>query len=813
MLRVAVDSPADARTTATALVSVLAAIAEVAPVLIAIDDIQWLDDASARALEFAVRRMPNRAGVLATVRSGSTQHSALGMDRALPAERFSRIVVGPLSLAALRLVINAQLHTSLPRSVLARVAETSGGNPFFAVEMVRSRSITSGAVSTPRGVPKLALERIASLSANAREAVLVAALLSRPTVGVVTSALARSVEAERAVIEAEEAGVLITVRGRVRFSHPLLASAVAAAASDIRRRQLHRRLAEVVSDSEERARHWAEAATEPDEPTAAVVESGARQALLRGAYDAAIELFEASRRLTPAGRDEALTRRRLGQAHATLKTGDVTAARALAEGAATDGLPPALTVERLGLLAEVEWDEGRTTMSAEYLDRALHEAAADRALSAQILTRLVLVEVPADPARALEHADQAMRLVSEANEPHLLSSILVDRFTAGVLLGRGARVELLAQGLELEARAGPAAYPQPVPLIWFQSVDDVEATIARHDREDTWARERGDERMRAERAGYLALVHLQSGQWDQAEEIAERSCATLAEVDPTGRAAFTFAWRAEIDAYRGRLDRARSTLTPLVDEAARTEKAWWGAILLSRLGFVEYCAGSHEAVDAALSRMRRLLDSAGIREPFLARTEPFYIDSLLALGKLDQARLELDRLEERGRTIPRLWIDVTLPRARAQVRAAAGDPAGALRALDEVPADSASRLPFELASAWLVRGRVHRRLKQRRSAADAFREALTIFEQLGAPIWAERANGELAMVGPRRHTQVELTATELRVAELAASGLTNREVARATFMSAKTVETHLASIYRKLGIHSRAELGARVARQ
>jgi DNA-binding NarL/FixJ family response regulator len=122
-------------------------------------------------------------------------------------------------------------------------------------------------------------------------------------------------------------------------------------------------------------------------------------------------------------------------------------------------------------------------------------------------------------------------------------------------------------------------------------------------------------------------------------------------------------------------------------------------------------------------------------------------------------------------------------------------------------------LPFELASAWLVRGRVHRRLKQRRSAADAFREALTIFEQLGAPIWAERANGELAMVGPRRHTQVELTATELRVAELAASGLTNREVARATFMSAKTVETHLASIYRKLGIHSRAELGARVARQ
>jgi DNA-binding NarL/FixJ family response regulator len=231
------------------------------------------------------------------------------------------------------------------------------------------------------------------------------------------------------------------------------------------------------------------------------------------------------------------------------------------------------------------------------------------------------------------------------------------------------------------------------------------------------------------------------------------------------------------------------------------------------LGFVEYCAGSYEAVEVALIRMRRLLDSAGVREPFLARTEPFYIDSLLALGKLDQARVELDRLEERGRTIPRLWIDVTLPRARALVRAAEGDPAAALRALDELRSDSASRLPFELASARLVRGLLHRRLKQRRSAADAFREALTIFERLGAPTWAERARGELAMVGPRRHSQIELTATELRVAELAASGLTNREVAQATFMSAKTVETHLASVYRKLGIHSRAELGARVARQ
>jgi tetratricopeptide (TPR) repeat protein len=444
--------------------------------------------------------------------------------------------------------------------------------------MVRSLATgTAGApLPRPRGVPKLALERVSRLSPGAREVVLVAALLSRPTVATVTSALPDDVEALPAIVEAEDAGVLVTEQGRVRFSHPLLASAVSGAVSDTRRRALHRRLAGVVTDAEEWARHLYQAAVDPDEQTAAVVETGARQAMTRGAYDASAELFEAACRLTPGDGREDRTRRTLGQALATLKAGDVAAARVLADGAATDGLPAALSVERFRLLAEVEWDDGRTVLSTEYLERALEAAAGDREQSAAILTRLVLVGVPADPARALEHAEQAMRLLSEDREPQLLSSILIDRFSAGVLLGRGARTELLDRGLALEARAGPAAYPSPVPLIWFQCIDDVEATIARHEREDTWARERGDDRMRAERVGYLALMHLHGGRWDLAEELSERSCDTLAELDISGRFAYAFAWRSQIDACRGRLDRALSTLTPLVEEADRTETAWWG---------------------------------------------------------------------------------------------------------------------------------------------------------------------------------------------------------------------------------------------
>jgi tetratricopeptide (TPR) repeat protein len=347
----------------------------------------------------------------------------------------------------------------------------------------------------------------------------------------------------------------------------------------------------------------------------------------------------------------------------------------------------------------------------------------------------------------------------------------------GVLLGRGARRELLKRGLALKTRAGPAVHPHPGPLTWFQCVDDIEGTRARHAREDSWARERGDDRMRAERLGYPAMVELQAGQWDLAEQHAGCSCETLEQGDVSGRSAYAFAWRSLIDAYRGRIDRARTTLQPLVAEAARTEKAWWGAILLSVVGFVEFAAGNHEAADAALTRMRDLLDGIGIKDGLLDRTEPFHVESLISLGQLDRARDVFARLEERGQTIPRAWIDVTVPRTRALILAAAGDPAAALNALDELDLTTASRLPFELARAWLVKGRLHRRLKQqRRLAAKAFTEARAMFEQLGAPAWALQASSELARVGPRRRAPDELTATELRVAGLAAAGMTNREV-------------------------------------
>jgi hypothetical protein len=206
----------------------------------------------------------------------------------------------------------------------------------------------------------LVADRLNILSAEAQSVVLAAAALSRPTVPLVLDAMSAESDALPAILEAEEAGVLVTEHERIRFTHPLLASSVYGCATDGRRRQLHRRLAEVVTDAEERARHLAQSVTEADEATAAEIEQAAREVLMRGANDAAAELFEASYRLTPADRREALARRRLGQAATRLRAGENADARRLAESAvAAEGLPAALQAEGFELLASIELDRSR----------------------------------------------------------------------------------------------------------------------------------------------------------------------------------------------------------------------------------------------------------------------------------------------------------------------------------------------------------------------------------------------------------------------------------------------------------------------
>ena len=808
LLRRAADAPTDPRTIATALTGVFQALGARRPLVIAIDDAQWLDPATRRALEFAVRRLPQRVGVVVTSRAFADTTTPLGLDRALDSERFEHVVLGPLSMAALHHVVDQALTIKLSRPTLVRVAETSGGNPFFAVEI--ARAIGRDGVAHPAdpiplsGVLRdLVSERLSRLSAPAWEAALVSAALSHPTGTNVAAALG-SAEAAAALLEAEEAGILGWDGDRLRFTHPLLASAIYGSVAAGRRRALHRRLADVVNEPEERARHLARGITTADERVAQEIEDAAGLAERRGAPEAAGELFEAACRLTPAERREELARRMLGRAVALETTGDLDGASALARDVAERAPTASLRARALLQLGSLVTYTGTLEARLAYQEHALTEGGDDPTLRVEILLAL-FEQIGVDAVKAAARATEATALLREDGDPALLARAKIHLFIVEAILGHGARSELLAEALRTEDRA--AGRPLLYPLIWFHWVDDLEATRTRYRLQEDHVRDLGDVIGVAELGEFLAMAEFRAGNWDLAERTIEEACASLAQFEVRGPATASFADRSVIDAHRGRLERARRTVDDIVDDE-RIDLIW-RMVGHSAQGAIEFCAGNNDAADRAWTAMRDEARLIGWTDNLDDRSEPDHVESLIALGKLDDARRILDHLEWRGRTLPRPWIGATLPRARALVLAAQGTLDDAIAVLDATPEISA--LPFERARLLLVRGQIERRANRKLAARDSLSAALSTFERLGSPPWEQRTRAELERLGLRHRAPDELSATERRIAELTASGMTNRQVAEAAFVSPKTVEANLARVYQKLGIRSRAELGARMA--
>lgn len=230
---------------------------------------------------------------------------------------------------------------------------------------------------------------------------------------------------------------------------------------------------------------------------------------------------------------------------------------------------------------------------------------------------------------------------------------------------------------------------------------------------------------------------------------------------------------------------------------------------LAVLGFLELSLGRPAEADAHLSRAVELERQMGVREPAYFRVVPDEIEALVALGRLDQAEALLAPFEAAGRDLDRAWTIATGARCRALLSAARGDLAGAsAAAVEAVQVHDRLPLPFELGRTLLVRGSVERRAKRKREARDTLTKASEVFDGLGAALWADKARAEMARIGGRAPSSLELTPTEDRVAALVAAGSTNREVADALFVSIHTVEANLKRIYRKLGIRSRSQLAS-----
>ena len=816
LLRTESSRPIELRAVATAVISLLEQLATVQPVLVAVDDLQWLDPSSERVLAFVARRLPMRTGLLVSRRVVSDAPPSLLLD-AVPAEQLQSELLPPLSVAALHHVVREQIGITLTRPVLSQLATASGGNPLFALEIVRALSRPpEGAgliepLPAPPALHRLLATRIEELSAPARTMLLVVAAMSRPTEAAVARVLTSEVS-KPTLVEARDADVLISEQGRLRFTHPLIASVLYWAASDGDRRAVHLDLVESVDDLEERARHLALATDQPSQEVSAELEAAAGGAAFRGAQDTAANLFAAAARLTPPSAPEDQARRVLGHATALNSVGEFAAAQAAAARALeAAGAASPVRTNALLLLAAIAWFNGDASTAITDMEDALAVTARAGGRLGPIHALLVRVCFSLDFPAALEHAQLAEALLAEADETSLLAQVLIDQQFGAAMIGVSKPAGLIERALALEANhPGQDEAPQPMPLLWFHCTDDIEAARDRFAIEERWYRERGEDVWLADRLSHIAVAELRAGHVESAERYADAGCAAVEALTLGGPRAMVFEKRALVDAHCGRVERARATAQELLTRFESTDQPWWAALTLSTLAFAEFAAGDGRAADAALADMRQRADRVGVVDILFDRSEPFHIEALLELGDVDGAREALQRLEMRGQRLGRPWISAALPRSRALIAAHDGDVDAALAELEALDLDHLRRLPFEMGWTLLVKGRLQRRARQKRRASETLGAARDLFLGLRAPGFAERAESELARTGLHRAGQ-ELTPTELRIAMLAADGATNREIAQAAFISPKTVEANLARVYRKLGIRSRAELGARMS--
>jgi len=812
------NAVAEQRTVATAVRSLLTELASQVPVLLAVDDVQWLDSASAATLEFVLRRLrAERIGFLASRRL--SEPARLAVDVLVDPDVLARTTIGPLSLAGVHTLLKERLAFAPPRSVLVRIHAASAGNPLFALELGRLLDeLGVPAAGEPLPVPfdvqALVETRIARLPAPTREVLLAAAALDNPRGETIRLALGRAIDGD---LEPAERGQIVEYEADlITFEHPLFAAAMLSSATTAERRRIHRRLAEIVEGSDKQARHLALSVEGRDESTAAIVHSAARVALFRGAPAAAAELTDLALRLGEPG-SETERLRILDLADYLFAAGESARARGVLEEIHTwEGWSPRLQARALARLGELVCHAEHAASAIGFLEQMLREPLPVEARAA-VHTHLSWSTSEVDAARAARHADAALALlepVGEDADPGIHASALYMRLRAHVLLGQGLERDLVDRIRNIEARLPPERWSidraSPDVAYWLRHVDELEASRTELEQNLREAVEGGNESGQLHNLVHLAITECWAGNLELAHHQA-LSAVRLAEELKAGFAALLAAEAlALVEAHLGNVDDVRAIVERHPRPSSRT---WHGTILFrAALGLVELSAGDYKAADVHLRAALETAEHVGCGEPAMHRMHANAAEAAVALGDLERAEQIGDFLEEHGERTNRRWSLATGARVRALIAAARGDLAGALAASEQaLERHEELPMPFERARTLLVKGVIERRARRRSRAKNSFEQALEIFEQIGARLWAERARAELDRVGLRRTPGHELTAGERRVAELAAQGLTNREVAAVLFMSPKTVEANLSRAYRKLGISSRAELGAHMA--
>jgi DNA-binding CsgD family transcriptional regulator len=797
----------DDRAVAAAFLGALWIIAADGPVVVAVDDMQWLDGASGQTLAFALRRLGDeRVGVLGTIRVSPEETEPAVLVGAVPHERLSRISLAPLSVGALYELVGGRLGARLSRATLLRLHDTSGGNPFYALELARAL-VESGQdpgpgepLPVPAGLRELVESRLGRLSPRAREALLAASALSQPTRELVPD--------DGALEEAADEGVVELDGDAIRFTHPLLASIHYASASPQRRRDVHKRLAEVVREPEEHARHLGLAIEGTDEVVAQALEAAARRARDRGALVAAAELMDDAQRRTPRSKPRQLKRRRLAAADAHYAAGDPNRALEPLEEELERSAPGPERAEVLWGIGKIKYEGEDTRVGGHYFQRALAEAAGDERLRASILESLSFPAIKEEGFRAArEYARQAVELAERVGDRATLARALAQLGYLEWSCDEGVKTELFERAVALEDELGGLEidYGPSARYAWVLcncgSHNEARPLLERLVQR---GRESGDAAVNLP-LFLLANIELDTGEWASAEahsweayDVAVQTGREAAEP----RGLYTL---AIVEAARGQTEDARQHAE---DALVMTEDRGWnsggprGALCFLELTLEHYSA-AYEVLLPAIETYRKL-GVVMVGQTFKGS------EALAGMGRPDDGRALLqEAFDKASATMQLPWASAAATRSYGLLAEAEGD-------LERAESDLGRAVgvgrevgwPFELGQSLLALGAVQRRAQKKQAARRTLDEAVAILDELGAKPWAERARRELGRIGGRKAARAGLSTTESEIVELVVAGCSNKEVALALHLSPKTVEWNLSKVYRKLGVHSRTELAA-----
>jgi DNA-binding CsgD family transcriptional regulator len=797
-----------------ATLAILSLAAADRPLLVLVDDLHWLDPPSAQAILFAARRLLHEG--VAILLSSRPEHDVMGQIEGLPV-----LEVRPLG---------AEQAAELARSVASRdlgsdeveaLVAGTGGNPLAIVEAAREvgrPGSSPASVFLPLPVAdriRVGVERrLAALDDLERRAVLIAATAgNRAPCALVDRALAVLGSSLDALDAAECAGVLQVRNDVVEFEHPLTRSAAYALAGSRARRTAHGALASTLpAGSAERAWHLAAAAVGPDAEAAAALEMAGQDALARGAPSTAGRAFDRAAALSAD--PEAAARRLLLSGDAARLAGSPDHAREVITRALESSGDPLMRADALGLLFEMDTWRAPVATARSIAAEAARLAEVDRTRAARMLAEAAAALARSGSiSQGVEFAERAYAQITD-------QGLTDDTVELALLFARvmDARAPEAVEPLVALGERLLSMPPSAHTLALLQQVAWIETWVERYaaagvllDHAVAVGRSQAPGTLpmalatRAELWFRLGQFHQALADTTEAASLA----ADFAQPHPRGLA---LTCQARIQACIG----GDSACRTAAEDAARIGSelggadspiASWGA---PALGLLELARGRPEAAIPHLEKLVRSFRRGGIREPGVVLAAGDLIEAYAKSGRVDDGRTLLDDFGALARRTERIGAQAIAERCR-----------GLLTSGDTGAFEEALRLhalvdrPFERARTLLVFGEVLRAAGRADEAAPRLRHALATFQRLGAEPWVETAHRDLEGIGgaaARRPVDVSrrLTPRELRVAQVAASGATGDEAGAQLFVSAKTVEAHLARIYRKLGVRSRDELAERV---